>query len=182
MDKYDDRSLVILCLGGNPQAFEKLIDRYQRAIFNVVYRMCNSYDDAEDITQSVFVKVYNKLNMYDDKYKFYSWIYRIAVNETINYMAQRVRTSSLSDTVVSGELLPDQVCYQNERSETIQKALMDLELNYRILIILKHFNNFSYQDMSTILGIPEKTIKSRLYSARQLLRQILISKDIKNIE
>ena len=179
MDEYDDSSLVRLCLSGQPKAFERLIERYQKTIFNVVYRMCSNFDDAEDITQSVFIKVYSNLSTYNDKYKFYSWIYRIAVNESLNHLNQKKRLGDLSETLISAEKQPDQVYNQQEISRTIQRALMELDPDYRILLVLRHFNNCSYQDMSTILSVPEKKVKSRLYSARQLLRQILISKDIK---
>jgi RNA polymerase sigma-70 factor (ECF subfamily) len=179
MDKYEDIALVKLCLKGNSEAFEILLDRYQKPIFNLVFRMCNNFDDAEDITQLVFIKVYKNLKSYNNKYKFFSWVYRIAINETLNQLKQKVRLEELSDMYMSKEGTPDDVYNQVEISETIQKALMELESNYRIPIILRHFHNCTYQDMSNILHIPEKTIKSRLFTARQLLGQILISKDIK---
>jgi len=85
----NDTDLVQECLAGNTKAFEALIDKYQKKIFNIVYRMTGNDDDAEDITQSVFIKVYEKLSSFNPKYKFFSWLYRIALNESLNLMNQK---------------------------------------------------------------------------------------------
>ena len=84
MNEKDDAVLVRECLQGNPQAFGILVDRYQMVIFNLAYRICNNYNDADDITQTVFIKVYENLRKYKSRYKFFSWLYRIAVNEALN--------------------------------------------------------------------------------------------------
>jgi RNA polymerase sigma-70 factor (ECF subfamily) len=83
----DDQTCVRRYLGGDRSAFEPLVERYQKAVYNVAYRMANDRDDAADITQNVFIKASEKLGTYDPKFKFFSWIYRIAVIESMNFVA-----------------------------------------------------------------------------------------------
>ena len=89
MTDVDDVTLVRRCIDGDNVAFESLLDRYQGRIFNAVLRMVHDWDDARDLTQTVFVKAYENLRRYDPKYKFFSWIYRIAMNESLNFVARR---------------------------------------------------------------------------------------------
>jgi RNA polymerase sigma-70 factor (ECF subfamily) len=178
MIENTDTNLIQECLIGNTKAFEALIDKYQKKIFNIVYRMTGNYDDAEDITQSVFIKVYEKLNSFNPKFKFFSWLYRIALNESLNLMNQKKRLAELDADFLTIEKTPEEKYDELELSERIQDALMNIELNHRILIVLKHFEGFSYQEMAFMLDISEKKAKSRLFSARQVLKDVLITKGI----
>jgi RNA polymerase sigma-70 factor (ECF subfamily) len=170
----DDAGLVKKCLQGDVKSFEVLVDKYQKPIFNVALRMCNDYDSAEDISQAAFVKAYNNLNSFNPKYKFFSWICRIVINEGLNFLKQKKKLLELDENIISTEITPDQVFEQMELSHKIRNALMEIEPNYRILIELRHFQNCSYSEMGDILNIPEKKVKSRLYTARQVLGKVLI--------
>lgn len=170
--------LVRDCLEGNTKSFEGIIDKYQKPIFNVAFRLVNDFEDAQDITQSVFVKVFENLKSYNPKYKFFSWIYRMAVNESVNYLKRRKPREELEPNILSKEKTPDEHYDDIEMSERIGNALMYLPIDYRAVIILRHFEYFSYKEMSFILNIPEKTVKSRLFSARQQLKDILLKKGI----
>jgi RNA polymerase sigma-70 factor (ECF subfamily) len=174
----NDKELVERCLAGSEKAFEALVDRYQKVVFNVAYRMVADYDAAEDITQSVFVKGFEKMKSFNPKFKFFSWLYRIAVNETLNYINQRKRLQELGPDIVSNRKSPEQEYREAELSRKMEEALMELEPKYRIVLVLKHFRECSYRQMSYALRIPEKTVKSRLFTARQLLRVILVEKGI----
>jgi RNA polymerase sigma-70 factor (ECF subfamily) len=176
MREEGDLTLVERCLGGDCKAFEQIVNKYQKPVFNAVLRIVNDYDDAEDLTQSAFVKAYEKLKSYDSKYKFFSWLYRIAVNESINFLNQRRHLEGLDEGVVSQEKTPDETYDGIEARERIGDALLDLKLEYRTVIVLKHFQNLSYREISYITDIPEKTVKARLFSARQLLRDLLLKK------
>jgi len=178
MIEKDDTALVKQCLQGNTQSFELIVDKYQKTIFNVALRLCNDYDDAADITQSVFIKAYEKLKSYNPKYKFFSWIYRMVINESLNFVNQKKRLQNLDEDIIAKNNSPDKVYDHSELQKQIQEALMTLEPNYRILVILKHYQNNSYAEISNLLGVPEKTVKSRLYIARQQLGKILIEKGI----
>lgn len=178
MNDKDDIVLVNECLRGNSQAFEILVDRYQKVIFNLAYRICNDYSDAEDITQSAFIKVYRNLGKYNNRYKFFSWLYRIAINEALNMMKIRKNTEQLNDHKTAVEPSPESQFQQSETDRLIQNALLSLKSEYRVVIVLKHFQNFSYLDIAHILKISEKKVKSRLYTARQLLGEVLIRRGI----
>jgi RNA polymerase sigma-70 factor (ECF subfamily) len=174
MIEHDDKKLVHDCLNGSKQAFEQVVDKYQKMIFNMVYRMIHNLDDAEDITQGIFIKVFENLNSFNPKYKFFSWMYRIAINESLNHINRMKPFDPLSENLVALEKTPDKTYNGVEISEKIQQALMQIDPDYRMLIILKHFQDCSYKEIAVISNIPEKTIKSRLFTARQLLKEILV--------
>lgn len=180
MMKSEDNILVKQCLEGNKTAFEHLVDKYQKIILNVAYRFCKDLDLAHDITQSVFIKAYEKLDTFNERYKFFSWIYRIAVNESLNSLKQKKDEEDVEAVIHSQEKNPEQAYLEVELSESIQKALMQLQPNYRIIIILKHFSHCSYKEIAEILDIPAKKVKSRLYSARQILKDVLIEEGLLN--
>lgn len=178
MDEPEDKVLVRQCLEGDPRAFETLLERYEKAIFNAVFRILRDYEDARDVTQSVCVKVYQNLESYDARFKFFSWLYRSAINESLNLLKGRRRFGRIGIHLVAKNRGADQIVYEGELSLSIQDALMELKPDQRVAIVLKHFSNCSYRDMSEIFGIPEKTVKSRLFEARKLLREILIRKKV----
>ncbi|MEJ2634790.1 MAG: sigma-70 family RNA polymerase sigma factor [Calditrichia bacterium] len=178
MMKNDDHFLVRQCLEGNQTAFEGLVDKYQKIIYNMVYRFCKDFDEAEDITQTVFIKAYEKLKTFNAKYKFFSWLYRIAVNESLNFLKKKKDGKNIDTIIQCSEQNPEQTYLQVELSENIQRSLMQLQPNYRIIIILRHFAHCSYNEISEILDIPVRKVKSRLYSARQILREILIQRGV----
>jgi RNA polymerase sigma-70 factor (ECF subfamily) len=178
MIENTDKNLVQACLAGNTRAFEALIDKYQKKVFNIVYRMTYNYDDAEDITQSVFIKIYEKLTSFNPKFKFFSWLYRIALNESLNLMNQKKRMTELDADLLTIEKTPEQEYDELELSERIQDALMEIEPDHRALIVLKHFEGFSYPEIAYILDLSEKKVKSRLFSARQVLKNVLITQGI----
>jgi RNA polymerase sigma-70 factor (ECF subfamily) len=156
------------------EAFERMIEKYEKPIFNVAYRMVNDYEDAMDITQTAFVKAYENLDKYDPSHKFFSWLYKIAVNESLNHINKRKRTAKLKRDFAMGQRTADEHFAQSETAELLQDGLMELKFDYRVVVILRHFMSFSYREISDILGIPEKTTKSRLYTGRQQLREILV--------
>ena len=168
----DDQTLVRRFLGGEQRAFEPLVERYQKAVYNVALRMSNDPDDAADITQNVFIKASEKLGSYDPKYKFFSWIYRIAVNESINFTAAARRSEALPDEPVSRDGNPEELAQAGMLSRSVEEGLRGLSDDNRIVIVLRHFEELSYEEIGTILDIPVKTVKSRLFTARQALKKI----------
>jgi len=173
MDKPDDTDLVRRTMKGERTACEALLSQYERPVYNAAFRMLNNAEDARDVTQTVFLKVYENLDQFDPKYRFFSWIYRIAVNESINFLKQRNRTEELAREPEAETGGPDDATDGVQRSQRIQSALMLIKPEYRSVIVLKHFLEFNYLEIGTILDLPEKTVKSRLYSGRQLLKNAL---------
>lgn len=175
MDKDPDEALVRACTNGDRVAFEILLTRYERPIYNVAMRMLKHPEDARDVTQMVFLKVFEKLHQFDFNHRFYSWIYRIAINESIDFFNRRSRLAPLDheEEAVDVDSNPQQACHSAELGAGVQAAMMRLSPDYRAVIVLRHFVDCSYRDMAAILNIPEKTVKSRLFTARQLLREQL---------
>ena len=173
MDKPDDTDLVRKTIDGDQTAFETLLVRYEKPVFNAAYRMLNNADDAHDVTQTVFLKAYEHLDQFDPKYRFFSWIYRIALNESVNRLKSRSRLDELTDEPATETGGPEYETSRDQESRTIQAALMAIKTEYRTVIILKHFLDCNYLEISQILEIPEKKVKSRLYSGRQLLKESL---------
>ncbi len=173
MSGTDDRSLVKACLDGDPEAFELLVDRHGRVLYNTALRMVGDPEDARDITQTAFVKAWEKLDTYDPRFKFFSWIYRITLNESLNWIKRRRPQEEPSPNLPARGPAPDDGVHADQTSALIQAALNCLSADYRAVIVLRHFQDLSYSDMSVLLDIPEKTVKSRLFTARRQLCDLL---------
>jgi RNA polymerase sigma-70 factor (ECF subfamily) len=173
MNSENDRELIENCMNGDRQAIEALLFRYEKPVYNAAYRMLNSSEDARDVTQTVFLKVIEKLDSYDPQYRFFSWIYRIALNESINCLKKQNRLDALDREPVSEANGPEEQTGAEQVSQGMQTALMTIQAEYRTVIVLKHFVDCSYTEISQILDLPEKKVKSRLYTGRQLLKEAL---------
>jgi RNA polymerase sigma-70 factor, ECF subfamily len=178
MTDAEDLELVHRCRAGDRSAFEHLVDKYQGAIFNLALRMVQSQEDAEDIAQTAFLKAFERLETFNARFRFFSWLYRIAVNESLSFLEARKRFSGLEEADQIAN--PEQVdpAEASDLSAKLEEALMQLSVDYRAVVVLKHFEGLSYEEISQILEIPEKKVKSRLFSARQILRDILVKKGV----
>lgn len=148
--------------------------RYQKAVYNAALRLLHDPEDARDVAQTAFLKAYQHLADYDGRFKFYSWIYRIAVNEALDTLNSRKPSEPLSDLEPDDGQGPERLAEGAEIARAIEAELARMSPELRAVIVLRHVMHLSYQDMSDILALPEKTVKSRLYSARQLLRDRLL--------
>ena len=169
-----DRALIKRYLEGEGDAAGGLVDRYQKPLFNVALRMLDNPQDAEDVTQTVFFNAFLKLRSYDPRYKFFSWVYRMTVNESLNVLKSRKQTTTLDDApeipVREDTVSPDDA---TELQRRVGNALMSLNPDDRAVMVLRHFVFFSYEEIADVLEIPVKTVKSRLFTARERLRLIL---------
>ncbi|MDZ4724363.1 MAG: sigma-70 family RNA polymerase sigma factor [candidate division Zixibacteria bacterium] len=181
-DKEDqllnEQALVDDCLSGHTASFEGLVEKYQGPLFNAALRMVHDYDEARDITQAAFVRAYERLATYDSQYKFFSWIYRIMVNESLNVLQRNRRTTSLETDIATNDSNPEVSYYQKELGEQIQTELMNLAVDSRVILVLRHFADLSLHEIGYVLEIPEKTVKSRLFTARERLRGRLVHRGI----
>ena len=178
MNRPDDNSLMERCSQGDRQAFEVLLVRYEKPVYNAAFRMLHSPEDARDVTQAVFLKVFEHLDQFDPRRRFFSWIYRITLNESINWLKKTNRLEPIDDDVADDSGGPDIRAGNQQLGESMQAVLMTISTDYRQVIVLKHVLGCSYQEMAEVLEVPEKTVKSRLYSARQLLREKLTERGI----
>ena len=166
-----DRVLVERYLENHPAAADALVDRYQQRLFNVALRMLGNVQDAEDVTQTVFLKAFHRLRSYDPRFKFFSWIYRMTLNESLNMLKRRKPTLPLEDDL--DILDPSAAGDRTEAEDRVERALMGLKPDDRAVVVLKHFVSFSYQEIAEVLAIPVPTVKSRLFTARERLRGAL---------
>ena len=171
-----DRIAVERCRQGDLEAFGTLIDRYERPVFHAVLHMVGDAEDAREICQQVFMKAFEHLSTYDSNRRFFSWIYRMAINESINHLKARRRWEPLHERLAYQRPNPAERYEAVERRDHLQKAIVKLEENYRVVVVLRHFLHLSYREIGDVLNVPEKMVKSRLFTARQLLRQALEGK------
>jgi RNA polymerase sigma-70 factor, ECF subfamily len=172
MNSEDDVVLVRRCLGGDTTAFEPLVERYHRPLFNLAARLLGNRDEALDSTQNAFVKAYEHLASFDQNQRFFSWVYQILRNECLNVLRSRRPVSPLPDDLTASGS-PADAFEEGERQATVQAALLLLTEDQREVVLLRHFTELSYEEIAASIGVPVKTVKSRLYSARQRLAGLL---------
>ena len=176
MSEDEDQALVEACRGGNRAAFAALVTRYQRTLYNAAYRVLGNAEDARDIVQVVFIRVLERLDEYDPEYRFFSWIYRIAINESISLLRRHGHDEPLDDRfdpVAPDDANPETALQHSQVADRIQGALLRMKANDRVVLTLRHFSDCSYREMADILAVDEKTVKSRLFEARGRLAALL---------
>lgn len=169
----DDCLLVARCLAGESAAFRPLVERYQRLLFSVALRMLGDREEATDAAQDAFVRAYEKLASYDRNHKFFSWLYRILVNECLNVRRAR-RVQVPLDPDLTAPDSPLEALETAERRARVQAAVASLPREQREVVVLRHFADLSYRGIADVLELPEQTVKSRLYDARQQLGRVLL--------
>ena len=135
--------------------------------------MLGNVQDAEDVTQTVFGNAFAELESYDPKYRFFSWIYRMTVNESLNTQNRRRNMVSLDgsfDVPAPGPISQSAA----DAEARVGSALLQLKPDDRAVVVLRHFVSFSYEEISDVLGVPVKTVKSRLFTARERMRRSLL--------
>lgn len=185
----DDLSLVHRAQGGDEAAYDELVRRYQRQIYGVIYHMTSHHEDANDLTQEAFVKAWQALKSFKGDSSFFTWLYRIAVNRTLNHLKQRnYRNSkhamSLNDLDVEAEHHPDLVALVSDKTprramaleelkEKLNAAMQRLSENHRIVVTLHDIQGLPHDEIAKILGCNTATVRTRLFYARQQLQGIL---------
>ena len=167
---------------GNASAFNTLVAEWQDAIHRFAYRFFYDADDAQEITQKTFIQVYSNLGQLDDPGKFSSWIYRIAKNLCLDELKRAGRKKSSPLELVKHErahnVNPSKKMETKELGEWIQKALIAIPEEQRVIIIMKEYEELTFKEIAEILDEPESTVKSRLYYGFKKLRDILNSWNI----
>ena len=179
MNKNEDAKLVMITLEGDLNGFEVLVSKYEGPVFNAAYRILGDYEQARDAAQTAFIKAFEQLKNYNSEYKFFSWIYRITINESINLAKRQGNRRSKADMpiAVAPTQSPEDKLRRNEINRCIQDALNQMDPKYRVMIVLKHVAECSYREISQVLDLPEKVVKSRLFRARKVMRKMLLRGD-----
>ena len=172
-----DDVLVRRCRDGDRTAFVALVRRYRGPIYNCAYRVLGREEDASDVTQGVFLKIIQRLDQYDPNYKFFSWIYRMALNDALNMLRDRGREAPMEEGMEGAadeRSNPEAQVSDKQEAHRIQQALMRMKVSDRAVLTLRHFSDCSYEEIAEIMELEVKTVKSRLFEARQRLRQLLV--------
>lgn len=186
-----DIELVSNAIRGRESDFEELVRRYQRQITAYLFRMLGDYDASLDVAQEVFIKVYNSLSKFSSEYKFSTWLYRIAHNAAVDYLrrnsviTQSIETENSDGTyqlqLESSSPTPEQDRERSEWRTEIDIVVRRLPSAYRELILLRHANDLSYDEIAEVTGLPLGTVKNRLFRAREMMRSLLIERGITGI-
>lgn len=169
-----DRTAIRRYLDGDPAGARELVERYQQPLFTVALRMLGNRQDAEDVMQAVFGRVFRDLASYDPTHRFFSWVYRMTVNAALN--AQRDRKTQLPiedqiDLPAVGGGADETLAVETQ----VHQALAALKPDDRTIVVLRYFQSLSYDEIAEVLGVPAKTVKSRLFTARERLRVWLLA-------
>ncbi len=188
---FTDGELIANALGDRTDGFEELVRRYQKAITGYVFRIVGDHESSLDVTQEVFIKVYNSLHRYSSEYKFSTWLYRIAHNAAIDHLRRNsINAQSLETENADGsyQLQIESTCRSPEKDREISEwrteigqVIKLLPDAYKQLIILRHANDLSYDEIADICALPLGTVKNRLFRAREMMRRIMIERGFDGI-
>ena len=185
MPDLTDKELIENALTGDQDAYRQLMTRHQMAIFHIVFKIVRDKETAADLVQETFMKAFASLATYRAEFKFSTWLYRIAANCAIDYLRkQRIRTLSLdaptetADGRIEIEVpdyshSPEKDLVDHERKVSINDAIDALPDKYRLVIVYRHKDNKSYEEIAEALNIPLGTVKARIFRARELLKKKL---------
>jgi len=181
-----DKEMILAIRRGEAAAYQGLVEKYQGRVYNLIYGMVRNREDAKDLTQDAFVKAYNKLDSFRLESSFYTWLYRISMNITIDFIrkAKRRGTSEFDETqavkegdgTIAESHHADSPSKELERKQLYKKIMSALEKlpeDQRQVILLRELEGFSYKEISDVMGVPEGTIMSRLFYARKKLQGLL---------
>ncbi len=184
-----DHELVAFARTGSEQAYRELLGRYERPVFSLVYRMVRDREHAEDLAQETFVKVFNHLESFNPKYKFSSWIFKIANNLAIDSLRKKgLQTVSLDGSrhansvdeadatrisIASTDENPEELLEARELGREIERAIGSLRTEYRTAVVLRHVEGRSYEEIAEIMDVPLGTVKTFIHRARMELRELL---------
>ena len=184
----EDRTLVERALDGDEAAYEALVDKYQRALYYHIRKMVRTERVIEDLVQESFIKAFSALDTYQPRYAFSTWLYRIARNHTIDYLRKKKLPTRSIDAPVrtqEGEMdyqvpdttyRPDKHVVEDQRRTLIQEAIDSLSPKYHRVIVLRHQEEKSYQEIADELEMPLGTVKAHLFRAREKLNKYLRDK------
>src|SRR6266702_3024542 len=179
--EQDDAQLVAASKGGNQDAFALLVQRYQRRIFNLIYRMLQQYEEANEITQETFLAAWQGLPSFRGDARFPTWLYRIAYNCSLKQLEQRKREKALHAAMQAEQLVQhtddsqrtDAALEARDRQSMVHEQLASLPAKYRVVLVLRHLQEMTYEEIAETLTMPIGTIKTHLFRARNLLKERL---------
>lgn len=179
-DKEDqNKELIKKVVEGDEVAFEQLVKKYEHSVLNTIYRYIGNHDEAEDIAQEVFIKVWRHAKSFKGKSKFSTWLYRIVVNQCLNYRSKhKERHASLDEIMEQGktpESLKVEIEFERQRkSKIVRRAINELPKRQRIALVLSKFEGKSYREIAQIMGVSLSSVESVIFRARGTLKKKLL--------
>jgi RNA polymerase sigma-70 factor (ECF subfamily) len=185
----NDKKLVEDALRGDENAFRSLLEKYEHAVYSICLRMVRNREDARDLAQDAFVRVFRMLRKYDPRYAFSTWLYKITSNLCIDYLRKRRLPLVALDEPLSGKegefqrqvespgANPEEKLMKVEAVKMLEDAIQALPPHYRLMILLRHQEELSYEEIAATLEVPIGTVKARIHRARSMLRSILEEMD-----
>ncbi|NLB53685.1 MAG: sigma-70 family RNA polymerase sigma factor [Syntrophomonadaceae bacterium] len=181
-----DEMLASQVLEGDLCAFEELVNKYKKSVFAIIYRIIGQYQEAEDLSQEVFLTVYEKIYQFDVSKKFAPWIHRIAVNTTISALRKKKKVMNLSfdetyiqtldNSPVNSMGDPHQYYERKELGAFINEVIMDLPESYRVIITLRYQMDYNNGEIAEILGISKENVEVKVHRARKAMRKLYMQK------
>ena len=181
--KNEDTELVALAQKGSTNSFNKLVDKYHSRIYSLTYQMTSNREDAEDLTQEIFIKAFEALPRFKGRSSFYTWLYRIGINKTINYRKKRNRNRPISIDALDQDITCDEVYAEldskdsplrhiglNELQVKLNEAMQRLSLKHRTVAVMHDIEGIPHDEIAKIVGVSVGTIRSRLFYARRQLQ------------
>ena len=178
--EHKDAELVKLTLCGNTLAYNSLVQRYQRQVYNLAYRMLGNAEDAGDLVQDTFLRAYGALASFRQDASFLTWLYKIASNLCIDQLRSRKAKGTLSLEVELDEgrepadatrgTMPEDCAVRGAVQDIVQQAVMNLPERYRVVVIMRHLQDMSVDEIARALDLPTGTVKTHLFRAREMLR------------
>ena len=176
MSQADDRALVEACLAGDKSAFDVLVERHRKQVYQVCYRFTGNHEDASDLAQDVFVRAYRALRTFKGHSAFSTWLYRVAVNAGLNHVAvkrpvlEAIGTREHEDTQAER---PDRAVLRQERAATVRAAIARLPRKQRATMILRMYHELPHEQIAAILGSSVGAVKANFFHALANLKRIL---------
>ncbi len=183
--RKEDAQLIQAAIQGDERAFETLLNKYKNLVFTIMMKMVRNPQEAEDLTQEAFMKAFRSLSSFNNEFAFSTWLMKIATNNCIDFLRKRkLRTYSINEPVqykdekIEIELPdhepgPEKHLLQSEQKRILEEAIDQLPERYRYVILLRHKEEKSYEEISEILDLPLGTVKAQIFRAREILNKKL---------
>lgn len=185
MTEVSEKKIIEKVLGGDANAFEELVLKYEKTVYNLALRMVGDRDDASDMTQETFIKAYGSLSSFRGDSKFSVWIYRIATNVCLDFLRSKSRKQQVSLTVSDDDedaqldipdpsSAPEQQLMQKMSMQSVEEGLKSLPDKQRQILVMRELGGMSYAEIGAALSLEEGTVKSRIFRARKRLCTFLL--------
>lgn len=178
-DRADDRTLVDACLGGRREAFDAIVERHQRQVYQLCYRFAGNHEDASDLAQDVFIRAYRGLHSFKGHAAFSTWLYRIAVNVCLNRVGvrgQKWTTLDAADQPDLREERADARILRGERRAAVRAAIARLPKKQRAALILRVYHDLPHDEIAAIVGTSVGAVKANFFHALANLKKLLSTK------